>query len=103
MQESLLTIRKERTEHLKREVGSAKGGNGPEELWYRDLKAMAICLIQGVVHCQSWLTAAGYITRCSTVACPSITQSVITRCMYSWNIYEQLINPMATEGCFSTW
>ena len=50
----------------------------------------------------SWLTAAGYVTRCSTMHVFPIIQLIIIRCMYSWDIYEQLMSPIATKGYFST-
>jgi len=50
----------------------------------------------------SWLTAAGYITKCSTTHVFPIIQLVIIRCMYEWDIYEQLMSPIATKGYFST-
>ena len=50
----------------------------------------------GVVDWQSSLTVAGYIRRCSTMHILPIIQSVIIRCMYSWNIYKQLMSPIGS-------
>ena len=44
------------------------------------------------------MTATGSITRCSTVHVLPIIQSFVIRCMYSWNIYEQLMNPVAAKN-----